>query len=239
MKRKKLQFLTVLLYLILIPTVQLTAVENRTIHYDTAKIQVKQPLDNIIEKYRQNRDFDYNQSTAKNPDTLLGRIWYWVLDKVLYLLFRSKAAPYLRLVLVTAFILFLLYVILRSKSSRLFFRNKKLDNDLQVDTMEEDIRKMDLDTMINKEIQKKQYRIAIRLLYLKLLKQLHQAELIDWKIFKTNYDYCNELNKSDYYSIFKKLSAMYEYIWYGDFPISETGFHIVHSNFKSLYQRIS
>lgn len=238
MKIKPLRFI-VILWLIFIPTTQLKAVEKKTIQYDTAKIYERQTTDNILEKYRQDNDFNYDQNRAKNPDTLLGYIWYWIQRGLYYLFFRSTAAPFLRLALVAAFIVFLVYVILKSQSSRLFFKNKTMQDGLQMHTIEDDIHKMDLDAMINEEIEKKHYRNAIRLLYLKLLKKLHHAELIDWKIFKTNYDYSNELYKSDYYSIFKKLSAMYEYIWYGDFPISESGFSILHSNFNSFYQRIS
>jgi hypothetical protein len=89
--------------------------------------------------------------------------------------------------------------------------------------------------LIEDALSKKDYRKAVRLHFLKLLKQLTDNNLIKWQIDKTNNDYSMELANSKYNSKFNELSLMYEYIWYGDFSLDETNFKGTISKFKEFH----
>jgi hypothetical protein len=99
---------------------------------------------------------------------------------------------------------------------------------------EEDIHKINFDKLIEEATSKKDFRKAIRLHFLKLLKDLTDNNLITWQIDKTNNDYSIELANNKYSSKFKELALLYEYIWYGDFPLDETNFISTILKFKEF-----
>ena len=80
----------------------------------------------------------------------------------------------------------------------------------------EDIEVMDYNKLFLEAINRNDYRLAIRYLYLGSLKQLHQAQFIEWKKDKTNYEYLGELPKYKQMD-FRSLYSIYEYVWYGEF----------------------
>lgn len=69
-----------------------------------------------------------------------------------------------------------------------------------------------------------QYRLAIRYYYLWLLKNLSNAEVIDYDVEKTNSDYYNEISSEDIKKQFSYTSYLYNYIWYGEFDVSHEDF---------------
>lgn len=82
----------------------------------------------------------------------------------------------------------------------------------QVDQVsEEQLRKL-----VNEALDQGNYRQAIRLYYLLVLKVLDQNEWITWKKEKTNYHYLRELRNSEYASDFNHLTRIYEKVWYGN-----------------------
>ena len=59
------------------------------------------------------------------------------------------------------------------------------------------------------------------LYYLWLLKDLKESELIVWLPEKTNADYLSELKQEALRKQFSYLSYLYNYIWYGEFSITD------------------
>ncbi len=99
------------------------------------------------------------------------------------------------------------------------FRRKPRIVNLPYSESIENIHEIDFDTDIEKAVAQHNYRLAVRLLYLKCLKQLNDASLIKWQPEKTNGAYVNELNSPAQRSTFKLLTRQFEYVWYGDFAI--------------------
>ena len=104
--------------------------------------------------------------------------------------------------------------------------------------IEEDIYSIDYDDAIQKAISDNQYRIAVRLLYLQLLKDLSEKKLIKFKNDSTNSDYLSQLSGSQFYKDFFRLTRSFEYAWYGKFDLSETSFNSVYRDFNSFKQQI-
>jgi hypothetical protein len=64
------------------------------------------------------------------------------------------------------------------------------------------------------------YREAVRILYLMYLKNLHINGSINLRINKTNRDYARELKDDTASKNFKKLSRLYNFVWFGQFNIA-------------------
>ncbi len=104
------------------------------------------------------------------------------------------------------------------------FRRKSLSANLPYSESLENIHEIDFDAEIEKAVSQHNYRLAVRMLYLKCLKQLSDATLIKWQPEKTNSAYINELNDVVKRTAFKLLTRQFEYVWYGEFAIDGSTF---------------
>ena len=93
----------------------------------------------------------------------------------------------------------------------------------------------DLDEAIRKHVEKKQFRLAIRLLYLKVINQLKRKEFIQFSQEKTNIDYLRELTNKDLKKDFASVTSIYNHVWYGDVEIAEGKFLKFEKSFQSLF----
>ena len=94
------------------------------------------------------------------------------------------------------------------------------------------------DAALEAAIQQRDYRLAVRILYLKTLQQLHQQSLIRYEPDKTNWEYVYELGNGPHRPAFTKLTRYFDYIWYGEFAVPDQTFHALHAEFKTFYTDI-
>ena len=80
--------------------------------------------------------------------------------------------------------------------------------------------------------QAEDYRNAIRVLYLRALKGLHERGALIWQKDKTNSDYLRELSHNKNYSNFRNLSRIYEQAWFGEEAINNE----IYSKARSSYE---
>ncbi|NRD20463.1 hypothetical protein HNV08_10430 [Winogradskyella eckloniae] len=100
--------------------------------------------------------------------------------------------------------------------------------------VEENIEHIDFDQLISNALKAKNYRLATRYLYLKSLKSLAHKNIIEWHFEKTNTDYLNEIKDSQLKPLFKRVSYIYDYVWYGEFPIDEASYNKNKADFNQL-----
>jgi hypothetical protein len=100
--------------------------------------------------------------------------------------------------------------------------------------VEDDIKQIDFDTLVKDALKSNNYRLATRYLYLKSLKVLASKNTIEWHFEKTNSDYLNEIKDLRIKDLFRRVSYIYDYVWYGEFPIDETSFNKNQDDFNQL-----
>ena len=96
---------------------------------------------------------------------------------------------------------------------------------------EEDLFTINFQSEINKALDSDNYRLAIRLWFLRTLRQLNNNEIIVYKPTKTNSDYLFQLHGTPYYKSFFKLSRIFDYVWYGKFQLGVEGFNELQKEF--------
>ena len=84
------------------------------------------------------------------------------------------------------------------------FQSKSATNKVHFMTKDEDIHEINFEEKITKLVDQKNYKEAIRLSYLRILKQLTDKELIVWKVDKTNLDYVDEIEDNEMKVAFEK-----------------------------------
>ena len=117
-----------------------------------------------------------------------------------------------------------------------FWNFKKTNNKVAEKLIyeDEDIHEADIDGLLQRAINTKEYRLAIRYYYLSVLKDLSNKKLIDYHKDKTNSEYLFEIENETTRSSFSYLSYVYSYVWYGEFPIDETNFKLAENKYQSF-----
>jgi hypothetical protein len=107
------------------------------------------------------------------------------------------------------------------------------------DLVTEDIFDINYQKEIEKAISGGDYRLAIRLMFLRLLTQLSQKKIIEYKQERTNFDYLSQLYSTRHYNDFFRLTRNYEYAWYGKFDITQETFGIIKNEFENFHRKLS
>jgi hypothetical protein len=81
--------------------------------------------------------------------------------------------------------------------------------------------------------------MAVRLMYLRTLRDLSLRNVINYTHEKTNTDYLFQLSGSPYYKNFFRLTRDFDYTWYGHFPLSQESFSLIQNDFNSFKQQLS
>ena len=202
--------------------------------FDTSKVEVRAPDESTLNKFRNDKDFIYDR--AKAPLNFWDKITLWINNR-LKELFTSEGFPvfirYLLYLIVVVAIILVIFVLLKSNVRGIFY-GKQGESKTKFKIVEEDINKVDFEERIKEAVNNRDYKLAVRLYYLKMLKLLSDKKIIDWQINKTNSSYVKEVKKINLHNQFENITTIFEWIWYGEFPIDETSFVKVRNIFTEF-----
>lgn len=142
------------------------------------------------------------------------------------------------IILIGVFVALLIWF-LATSDIRLFRKKPKLVEEQVEERPTENIFEMNFEKEIQKAIDTKNYRLAVRLLYLRTLRDLSNRNLINYTHEKTNSDYLFQLAGTPYYKNFFKLTRSFDYTWYGHFELSPDGFVFIQNDFSSFKQQLA
>lgn len=191
--------------------------------------------DEKLDDMRNDGDFYYIE--AKENQTDFYDTFGEIVKKGLELIFGNKLAVFiLRNIsyIILAIVLVILFFYFRKIKIRgISYRDRrKISN--EIDIQEANIVETNFDDLIKEAFNKEDFSLAIRYHYLKMLQQLNSAELIVWEPHKTNFDYFIEIKPEGVKTAYRKLSILFEYIWYGEGNISKDDYFEVEKEFISL-----
>ena len=144
---------------------------------------------------------------------------------------NSLLQTILWLVIIGGFITFL--VIYLSNSNTGLFRKSRLINEEETGNATDDIFSINYAEEIDKAASVENYRLAVRLMFLRLLRNLSDAGIIQYKQDSTNLDFLTQLHGTPLFSDFLKLARSYEYSWYGYFQIDRAKYAQLKNAFEN------
>ncbi|OSZ77380.1 hypothetical protein CAP36_13370 [Chitinophagaceae bacterium IBVUCB2] len=121
----------------------------------------------------------------------------------------------------------------------LFRKKKKLVQLEEEEIATEDIFAINYQREIEKAAAQANYRLAVRLMFLRLLKNMSEKNVINYKQDKTNFDYLLQLHPTNYYKDFFRITRNYEYTWYGQFEINEDAYKIIRNDFDLFEKNLA
>jgi hypothetical protein len=202
-------------------------------------VDVRILSDDIFEKYKNDPDFNY-EGGPREADDWITKVKNWI-NQQLIILSSTKAYSTLLDILYYGLMVIAILLIIRGliKADRrgLLF-GKVNSNELHIIESEEDISKINFDELISKALESKQYKLAVRYLFLKSLKILSEKGLIELKNNKTNYQYLTEIKNNQIADAFQVTTNRFEWIWYGDFPVDEDIIKNSQTDFNKLFALI-
>lgn len=190
--------------------------------------------DSVVEKVKSLKDFAYANDPEywkQEPDT------GWL--KILYSILGSAWMKVLLYILLGTLFLFVLYRVLvvqgifNLKSKKV---SKKVDDEGEefwqetVESLEQKIREAE---------RHRDYRKAVRFSFLQALRLLDNKNMIRFDSRSTNSDYVRQLSGTRYAEQFSLLARIYDFVWYGEVPVSDLQYNKVQSNFQQLKDKIS
>ena len=126
--------------------------------------------------------------------------------------------------LIVAYVIYLIVKIILNKEGQWVFGKSTTRKIYTDEEIEKNLIYVDFEKLIQETLSNGDNRLVVRYYYLWLLKRLAEKNIIDWHTEKTNSDYLYEIQSSDLKTDFHYLSYLYNYIWYGEFEMSEQTF---------------
>ncbi len=214
---------------------------------DSSNVQAREPDKTLQRDIYTSDDYVYDRRVKEEGSNWFTDFLKWLAEQ-----FRFNPTPVdlpegsgkmgQIFILILAVVLLVLLVLLLTKTNiRSVFRKKKIKEEADTGDSEitdVNIHGVDFKTRITEAVRIGDYRTAVRLHFLSILKQLSDKEKINWRIDKTNHDYYLELSGSEYQQEFFETAFMYEYVWYGDFKISEGEYQLTEDKFKQTAAHI-
>jgi Domain of unknown function (DUF4129) len=142
----------------------------------------------------------------------------------------------LGIVLLIALIGYGLYTVLDAPSNRMLARD---GTEITLENVEQYLHESDLDRFLREALTKQDYNQAVRLYYLKIIKNLSEQGAIDWAKEKTNRDYLREMQHHTLAQPFRAATQTYEYIWYGNQRLSAWHFGEMEVSLMQLLEQTS
>jgi hypothetical protein len=195
--------------------------------------------------------------TRKLPDSILQKLqnddafWY-----VNYVFEKEKAKKYespqeqksfadsslfqtlLWIAIIGGFAAFVIIYLANSNVGLFRRKNSEFRAEGEEDTETDDIFAINYQREIEKAVSKGNYRFAVRLMFLQLLKNLSEKKVIQYKTDRTDFDYLMQLYSTKYYNDFSRIVRDYEYSWYGLFPIEPEQFNLIRKDFENFDNKL-
>lgn len=213
---------------------QKDSLKTKIVLKDNSPLVPRYPDTKHIEEFRNDSDYQYSDDPQPSGNPLAKWI-NWLFQKFAKL-FSGKAYEsfwqYVFMAAAAGLVLFLLY---KAKVLEYVFPSNHVQTAQDYVIGQENIHELNFEEAINIALEQRDFRLAIRLQYLKILKLLTTRELIHWKPNLTNQSYVQELEKYPYHADFVKITRYFEFAWYGDFQIEESGFKEM-KDFSNAFQ---
>ncbi|HEY1039453.1 MAG TPA: hypothetical protein VGF30_08625 [Bacteroidia bacterium] len=233
-RRPSIYFLVVCLLILNVSCVLGIPVKQDTLVPNALKVD-KQTEEDIFS----DRDYVYVQEDAAKHSDFFQELRDWLIRKIFGELSPENINNFwsmITYILAALFIAALIYLLLKMKGGRLF-KGESARTSVFTD-IREDIDTINIDDLIRKATGDHDYRLAFRYSFLKSLQLMNNKKLIDWKSYKTNYEYYKEFESQKMKPVFKDLYTGFEYVWYGEAPINREVYEKYNTEFNEFNRQL-
>ena len=201
-------------------------------------VTLRQVPDTVVRELKGRKEFEY----ANDPE-------YWTkkeekkprayrkgFGERFYDFFGNKNVRIIFYVLLALLFIFVLYRVILVNNLYMSRRSRKLQE--QEANFAESLEISDPDERIKKAVADRNYRLAVRYQYLKTLQLLKEKGWIVMHAQATNHEYAMQMSKYKVANEFNYLTGIYDYVWYGEFELSEEQYGKANYYFTNFFSAI-
>lgn len=202
---------------------------------DSSRIKNRKFNAVALEDYRQQRDFKYTDHPGEVV-SVWDQFWRWFWYQVDNLMAGRITGSIINLLLILLGSGALVFLILKliGMDVMQIFTGKTSMIEIPYHESLENIHEISFEEEIEKAIANRNFRLAVRLLYLNCLKKLSDAGAIKWQADKTNLAYLQEIQNPEQQQKFGSLTRQFEYVWYGGFKVDQENFQQIRTSFREF-----
>lgn len=196
---------------------------------EASQYKLRPTSESTISSWKKRDEFWYaDLSFAEKPKERKSGGSFWMSDSFFMILTVIAIAAFAGL----------LVVYLGNTNGGLFRRNREIvrQDDANMG-IPEDIFAISYEKEIHRAEQEKDYRLATRLRFLQLLKEMSNQNIIQYLDERTNLDYLMQLHKTAWYDDFFRLTRHFEYTWYGLFEVGPEQYARIKTDFENVHKR--
>jgi len=149
-----------------------------------------------------------------------------------------EALKYVFYVLVGGSLLFLLVKIIQNMNTSPSI-TIPVDTAYTLSEIEDKILEIDLDKILEEALLAKDFRLALRINFLIIIKKLSLSGKIIWAKEKTNWEYCKAIQDEKIGLQFKNIVSEFEPIWYGEREFTENQFYELKPSYEALKNNLT
>lgn len=136
------------------------------------------------------------------------------------------------LVLALIFLIYYLYINAPKKG-------KKIEGSIELEDVNPvEIPLTELERLLQEALSKGDYRGAVRIYFIFIIRDLAQKQWIDWEKEKTNFHYLREMSGKSEFEDFNRSVSYFEIIWYGKRDLDASKFEQIKPNFTRFMDKL-
>lgn len=190
---------------------------------DSTSHELRSSKKATIDKYKNDGDYDYDRAPSEFSVSLWQRLKMWLQEKLFGFAIGETGSTFFDflewIIIITAFVVIAVFLSKSNVRGLLYGASKRIEIDGE--EVEENIHELDLESLVTASLKEKDFRKAVRYLFLQTLKALADSNHIVWVASKTNRSYLYEIQQPELRTAFSSIIRYFEYVWYGEFKISE------------------
>jgi hypothetical protein len=219
-----------LVFLCLLPLSQQANPEKQAQHSERHFREEK------LEEYRQDSAFRYDVNPYRR-NTIWQKVNYYLVQLFKAIFSNKGIAPFLGSLILLGIIIFAVIRLSDGQFQWIFGKESKSKAG-KVVLPDEETGGTDFNALADKALQEGDLRLCVRYHYLYILKELDENAFIHWHKDKTNRDYLREIQAPAIRSQFQVQTLVFDYVWYGKFPLGNDQFQNIQSGFQRLIESI-
>lgn len=191
-----------------------------------------------LNAYQSKLEFDYG-SVLQFEESLWSKLKKWFWSKVQQMI-GPDASLFSKIVFYGLLVLGIIGMIMyfsRVETSSIFKRGDYRSK-LNAEILDEKIDVHNIDQLIVSAKGKSDFKLATRYLLIKTLIQLENAELIKLQENITVAQYRKAFDVAPLKAEFASLTEIFEYVWYGEYPLQPEQFVAIEMEFQNFFQSI-
>ena len=143
------------------------------------------------------------------------------------------------------FFYILIAAILLAIIAYLIIKNYKKNPKVEKVSFEEELEKSpqeisitELQRLLQQALKDENFREAVRIYFIFILKELSERKWIDWKKDKTNLSYLREMRSRKEFPLFKTAVNIFDVVWYGNDHLERSAFEVFEPELKKMHEKL-